>query len=164
MASSSEHRVPDRIVSQSRDPPHALREALHGMGSAMAEYHNALVLSLSELYTEEVLIPLAAVVIDYPVAYFPAFPVQRSFLEGEALDVYTVSLKWTINSDSTVGFGEQHVLLKFSCPHLLANDDTELSPGTVMEKLHVKFAFILERIGASILTTHRTETLDRVAL
>lgn len=156
---------PSRVskgVSQSRDPPGALQDALGGMRFAMTESPDTLVLSLSELFTEEVLIPLAAVVIDYPVAYFPAFPAQTSFLEGEPLDVYTVSFEWT--SESTSSLVGEHVLLKFSCPQILASSHAELSPRTVIRNLHVKFAAVLERIGASISVTHRTETLERVAL
>ncbi|KAN0087636.1 hypothetical protein V8E55_006257 [Tylopilus felleus] len=148
--------------SVSRDPPGALQDALGGMRFAMTESPDTLVLSLSELFTEEVLIPLAAVVIDYPVAYFPAFPAQTSFLEGEPLDVYTVSFEWT--SESTSSLVGEHVLLKFSCPQILASSHAELSPRTVIRNLHVKFAAVLERIGASISVTHRTETLERVAL
>lgn len=131
----------------------------------MAETPDALVLSLSEVFTEEILIPLAAVVIDYPVAYFPAFPVQTSFLEGEALDIYTVSFKWITNtSDFTLDFGREHVLLKFSCPQVLASNYAELSPSIVIRKLKVKFAASLGRIGTCVFVTHRTETLERVAL
>ena len=158
-------RTASLIVSQSRDPPDGLREALHGMRFVMAGSTDALVLSLSEVFTEEILIPLAAVVIDYPVAYFPAFPVQTSFLEGEALDIYTVSFKWITNtSDFTLDFGREHVLLKFSCPQVLASNYAELSPSIVIRKLKVKFAASLGRIGTCVFVTHRTETLERVAL
>ena len=131
----------------------------------MAESPDALVLSLSDLFTEDILIPLAAVMIDYPVAYCPAFPAQTSFLEGEALNIYTVSFKWTEKtSDVALDFGREHVLLKFSCPQVLASNDAELSPSTMVRKLHAKFATTLQRVGGSILVTHRTETLERVAL
>ncbi|KAF8558248.1 hypothetical protein OG21DRAFT_1504295 [Imleria badia] len=155
----------DKCLSVSRDPPNALREALYAMGFAMSESPDALVLSLSELFAQETLIPLAAVVIDYPVAYYPAFPAQTSFLEREALDIHTVSVEWIEKaSDVTLAFGREHVLLKFSCPQVLASNHAELSPSTVIRKLYAKFATTPERIGGSILVIHRTETLERVAL
>ncbi|KAF8442830.1 hypothetical protein L210DRAFT_3141382 [Boletus edulis BED1] len=155
----------DECPSVFKDPPDALREALEGVRSIMAESPDALVLSLSEWFTQEIFIPLAAVVIDYPVAYFPAFSTQTSFLEREPLDIYTVSFKWTSDtSDFTLGLGREHVLLKFSCPQVLARSDVELSPSTVIRKLDDKFAAVLARLGASIIVTYGTETLERVAL
>lgn len=134
------------------------------MGFLMAESPDVLSFSLSDAFTEEILIPLAAVMIDYPVAYVPAYSAQTSFLEGEALDIYAISFKGTITSDSALGLGKEHVLLKFSCPHVLVSNYAELSPATVVEKLRVKFAASLGRIGTRVSITHRTETLDRVAL
>lgn len=158
-------RTVSLIVSQLRDPPHALREALCSVGVAMARSPDVPVLSLSGLLTEELLIPLAGAVIDYPVAYFPAFSTQTSFLEGEALDIYTVSFEWiTKTSDFMLGSGREHVLLKFSCPQVLTSNHTELSPSSMIPKLRVKFSASLERIGACISVTHRTETRERVAL
>lgn len=130
----------------------------------MTESPGALSLSLFDSFTEEILIPLAAVMIDYPVAYFPAFSAQTSFLEGEALDVYTVSFEGISTSDSTLGLGEQHLFLKFSCPQVLVSNYAELSPAAVIEELRAKFTPGLARMGARISVTHRTETLDRVAL
>ena len=158
-------RTESLIVSQSTVPPDALREALYGVRYLITESPDALVFPLSEVYAQEILVPLAAVVIDYPVAYVPAFSAQTSFLEGEPLDVYTVSFKWTTkSSDFTLGFGREHVLLKFSSPQVLASHYAELLPGTVIRKLRAKFAASLERIGTCVFVTHCTETLARVAL
>ncbi|KAG6377163.1 hypothetical protein JVT61DRAFT_1215 [Boletus reticuloceps] len=107
----------DKCLSVFKDPPDALREALEGVRSTMAESPDALVLSLSELFTQEILIPLAAVVIDYPVAYFPAFSTQTSFLEREPLDIYTVSFKWTSEtSDFTLGLGRRTCAVEIFLP------------------------------------------------
>lgn len=149
---------------QSNEPPDRLREALHNVAFSMSESPDALALSLSDAFTEEILIPLAAVMIDYPVAYFPASSAQTSFLEREVLGIYAVSFTETTPSDSTWGIGKEYTLLKFSCPQLLIDDYAELSPRTLIEKLEVKFAARLEHIGMRILVTHHTETLDRVAL
>ncbi|KAH0832115.1 hypothetical protein J3R83DRAFT_13024 [Lanmaoa asiatica] len=153
----------DRCFSVTREPSDRLREALRDARFLMAESPDVLSLSLSDAFTEEILIPLAAVMIDYPVAYFPAFSAQTSFLGG-TLDIYTVSFKGITPSDSTLGLGKEHVLLKFSCPQALVSNYAELSPGAVIEKLKVKFTSRLERIGTRVFVTHRTETLDRVAL
>lgn len=130
----------------------------------VAESPDALSLSLSDTFTQEILVPLAAVMIDYPVAYFPACSTQTSFLEGEALDIYTISFKPIITPDCTPGLGKEHVFLKFSCPQVLASNYAELSPATVIEKLRVKFTAGLARIGTCVSVTHLTETLDRAAL
>lgn len=151
-------------MSQSREPRDRLRETLHDVGFLMSESPDALALDLSDTFTEEILIPLAAVTIDYPVAYVPASSAQTSFLEGEALDIYTISFKGTTPSDSTLRLGKEHVLMKFSCPQVLVSHYAELSPGALIEKLQVKFTARLGRIGMRILVTHHTETLDRVAL
>jgi len=154
----------DKCLSVSRDPPDALREALCGVSFMMAASPDALVVSLSEVFAQEILIPLAAVVIDYPVAYFPALSAQTSFLQGEALDVYTVSFKWiTKTSDLALAFGSEHVLLKFSCPQVLAKH-YELSPSIVIRRLRIKFTTSLGRIRTYVFVTHHTETLERVAL
>lgn len=163
MMPSFQDRAP-LIVSQSREPPDMLREALRDVRFLMAESPDALSLSLSDTFTQEILIPLAAVMIDYPVAYFPACSAQTSFLEGEALDIYTISFKAITTSDSTSGFGKEYTFLKFSCPQVLVSNYAELSPATVIEKLRVKFTAGLSRIGTRVSVTHRTETLDRVAL
>ena len=151
-------------MSQAREPPDGLQEALHGLGLLMSESPNALSLSLPDTFTEEILIPLAAVMIGYPVAYFPASPAQTSFLEGETLDVYTISFEETTPWGSILDLKEEHVLLKFSCPQVLVSNYAELSPGTLLEKLKAEFTVRLGHIGMHILVTHHTETLDRVAL
>ncbi|KAF9493179.1 hypothetical protein BDN71DRAFT_1591201 [Pleurotus eryngii] len=71
------------------------------------------------------MIPPAAVLLEYPVAYAPPpEPASFTFLGGIGLDVYEVIL---ISSSSE---SRQHTLLKFSCPHGL---DEGLSPEVVKE-------------------------------
>ncbi|KAG5221325.1 hypothetical protein IMY05_C4432000400 [Salix suchowensis] len=77
------------------------------------------------------MIPLAAVLLEYPVAYAP--PPESAlftFLGGISLDIYEVIL---ISSSSE---SRRHTLLKFSCPHGL---DEGLSPEVVKERLYNHF-------------------------
>ncbi|KAG9315710.1 hypothetical protein JVU11DRAFT_3357 [Chiua virens] len=153
----------DTHLSVSRVPPETLQQALRDVRSSMTE-SSSLSLALSDTLTEDILIPLAAVLIDYAVAYVPAFSAQTVFLQSEMLDVYTVSIKGMTPLDSESGPGNEHVLLKFSCPQVFASDHAELSPGTLVEKLQVKFSTRLGRIGMRAFVIHHTETQDRVAL
>ena len=134
------------------------------MERLMSESPGALVLSLSDSFTQGVLVPLAAVIIDYPVAYVPAHSAQTSFLDGEPLDIYTISFREITPLGSTLGVGKEHVLFKFSCPQVLADNHPQLSPGHLIEELKLKFTARLGRIGMQINAVHHTETLDRVAL
>ncbi|KAF9221561.1 hypothetical protein BS17DRAFT_710768, partial [Gyrodon lividus] len=154
----------DECLSASTEPPNALQQVLLKMRASMAASSDALSFSLPATLTQEILVPLAAVVIDYSVAYVPASSEQTSFLGGEALDIYSVSFKGPSYPNSSSTLKQEHVVLKFSCPRVLVSKHAELSPGTVMEKLRVKFESRLESVGIHMSVAHRTETLDRVAL
>ncbi|KAF9241112.1 hypothetical protein BU15DRAFT_73591 [Melanogaster broomeanus] len=127
----------DESLSVSSKPPDALQEVLSKMRAAMATSPDILSFSLPEGLTQEILVPLAAVVIDYPVAYVPASSEQTSFLGGDALDIYDVSCKGPLSLHSTdpSRLEQEHVVLKFSCPHALVSKHPELSPGALTEKL-----------------------------
>lgn len=104
------------------------------------------------------MIPLAAVLLEYPVAYAPSpEPASFTFLGGIGLDVYEVILT------SSSSEPRQHILLKFSCPHGL---DKGLSPEVVKERLHNHFKPRLSTIlpGMSLEVSHSEQTFDRVAL
>ncbi|KAF4590846.1 hypothetical protein EYR40_009443 [Pleurotus pulmonarius] len=102
------------------------------------------------------MIPLAAVLLEYPVAYAPP-PASLTFLGGISLDVYEVTLT---SSSSEL---RQHTLLKFSCPHGL---EEGLSPEAMKEKLYSHFQSRLNTFlrGMSPEVSHTERTFDRVAL
>ncbi|KAF8843289.1 hypothetical protein BDN67DRAFT_964685 [Paxillus ammoniavirescens] len=150
--------------SVSSKTPDAIQDVLLKMQTSMAVSPDILSFTLPEALTQEVLVPLAAVVIDYPVAYVPASSEQTSFLSGEVLDVYNVSFKCPSSSASASNLQKEHVVLMFSCPRVLVSKHAELSPAALTEKLRVKFESRLESLGIHMSVTHHTQTLDRVAL
>ncbi|KAF7422547.1 hypothetical protein PC9H_010703 [Pleurotus ostreatus] len=104
------------------------------------------------------MIPLAAILLEYPVAYVPPpEPASFTFLSGIGLDVYEVVLA---SSSSEL---RQHTLLKFSSPHGL---DEGLSPQVVKERLYNHFRPRLSTLlpGMSLEVSHSEQTFDRVAL
>ncbi|KAI5989097.1 hypothetical protein EDD15DRAFT_1341601 [Pisolithus albus] len=114
--------------------------------------------------TQELLIPLAGILLDYPVAYVPVSARQNTFLHGEPLDIYEVAFKsLSANFSSSSGTSE-FVFIKFSCPRRVADKNSTLSPACLLRLLEHKFRPRLEKIGASMSVRHYTETLDRVAL
>jgi Domain of unknown function (DUF4504) len=117
-------------------------------------YHSSI--CIKEGLTQEDLIPLAAVLLEYPVGYVPVSSQQTSFLNDVPLDVYECVL---IPHSS----GKLETLLQFSCPCALAKN---LSVDAVKEKLEIRF---LPRITAVNLNfglqiIHHVETLPRVGL
>ncbi|TDL23224.1 hypothetical protein BD410DRAFT_787554 [Rickenella mellea] len=109
--------------------------------------------------TSQTLVPLAAVLLEYLVAYVPTSPEQTSFLSNEALDVYECLL-----IVDELGNSKQP-LLKFSSPACLAID--ELAPEKVIETLASLFTNRLRQEkcdGWTIRVDHSVQCLDRVAL
>ncbi|KAA1469864.1 hypothetical protein DENSPDRAFT_648321 [Dentipellis sp. KUC8613] len=114
--------------------------------------------SLTEGHTQEVLVPLAAILLEYPVAYVPSSSEQSDFLENTPLDVYEYLLT---GEDS-----KQHQLLKFSCPSAIGSLHPRLSPHALMLRMKTLFE---RRLGAAgiqqtLSMTHHVETHARVAL
>ena len=122
--------------------------------------HGALSFSLPDSLTQVVLVPLAAVLIDYPVAYIPVSPSQTAFLGAEPLDIYQVAFPFGSPSTNTRDF----TFLKFSCPRKLADTCPRLSHTHLVQRLEDIFTPRLDKLGAGIILRHHTETLDRVAL
>ncbi|KAI6114337.1 hypothetical protein F5141DRAFT_1291116 [Pisolithus sp. B1] len=120
--------------------------------------------SLPDGLTQEILVPLAGILLDYPVAYVPVSAQQNIFLPGEPLDVYETAFS-SPSADSSPSLGtSEFVFIKFSCPRRVADKDSTLSPACLLRLLEHKFGLRLENIGASVSVRHYTETLDRVAL
>ncbi|KIJ62644.1 hypothetical protein HYDPIDRAFT_30241 [Hydnomerulius pinastri MD-312] len=151
------------ILSVSNNAPGALVEALSVVHASLDQSS----FTLPDTLTQEALVPLAAILIDYPVAYVPASSGQTSFLAREPLDVYEVSFKAKSSTDcvaNTIIGDREWVLLKFSCPQVLASEHPELLPAMLTEKLYAQSESCLSGIGMCMSVVHRVETLDRVAL
>jgi len=106
---------------------------------------------------EHLLIPLAALLLEYPVGYVPLDPNQSGFLSNVPLDVYEFVLE-----DS----GEEHTLLKFSCPQCVGQSITRLVPDEVRGRLEDRFRPRLEVVDypGRLEVRCTQETLPRVGL
>ncbi|OAX42833.1 hypothetical protein K503DRAFT_272815 [Rhizopogon vinicolor AM-OR11-026] len=135
------------------------------MNADMLESRAKTSFSFADGLTQEILVPLAATLISYPVAYVPISAVQTSFLGGQPLDVYeaNIILSETPRTSSLQNF-RQHTLLKFSCPCSLAEKNHKLSPDRITHRLQSQFQGCLSSIGLSFSVHHQIEILERVAL
>lgn len=111
--------------------------------------------------TFETVVPLAAILLDYLVAYVP-YPSYPNTLSGVPLDFYEYIL--TIPShDSNLNLN--HSIIKFSCPASLREEFMQLKPENVTLKLAAIFAERLSTAragGVTIHVKHSSETVDRV--
>ena len=109
----------------------------------------------------ETVVPLAAILLDYLVAYVP-YPSYPNTLSGVPLDFYECTL--TIpGHDSMLDLN--HSIIKFSCPASLREDFKQLKPENVTLNLTAKFSDRLSSAGVGGVTTHvnhSSETVDRV--
>lgn len=114
------------------------------------------VLSLSPTLEITDIVPLAAYLLEYPVAYVPCSEEQTSFLAGAALDVY----------ECTFQAAEAHIVLKFSCPSGIGELHPELSAGRLVESLRHRFGLRLRAAGLpdNLIVQHHMKTYDRVSL
>jgi hypothetical protein len=113
----------------------------------------------------ETVVPLAAILLDYLVAYVP-HPSYPNTLSGVPLDVYEYIL--TIPSHDSM-LDLNHSIIKFSCPTSLREDFTQLNPENVTLKMAAVFADRLSVARAGGVTIHvkhnvihSSETVDRV--
>lgn len=106
---------------------------------------------------EHLLIPLAAFLLEYPVGYVPLDANQTTFLSDTPLDVYECVL-----TDS----GEEHTLLKFSCPQCVSQSVARLTPEEVRRRLMGRFQPRLEAVDypGRLEVRYTQETLPRVGL
>jgi len=111
--------------------------------------------------TFETVVPLAAILLDYLVAYVP-YPSHPNTLSGVPLDVYECILAIP-GHDSMANL--KHSVLKFSSPTTLRESFTQLKPENVTLKLAAIFADRLGAAGAGGAAIHviqSSETVDRV--
>lgn len=113
--------------------------------------------------TFETVVPLAAILLDYLVAYVP-YPSYPNSLSGVPLDFYEYIIT-VPNHDLMLDL--KHSIIKFSCPASLREDFKQLKPENVTLKLAAIFAVRLSAARAGGVTTHvkhTSETVDRVVL
>jgi hypothetical protein len=117
--------------------------------------------SLTSDATFEIVVPLAAILLDYLMAYVP-YPSYPNTLSGVPLDFYECII--TIpGHDSMLNLN--HPIIKFSCPAGLQEEFTQLKPENVTLKLAAIFADRLSaaRVGGVIAhIKHSSETVGRV--
>ena len=106
---------------------------------------------------EHLLIPLAAFLLEYPVGYVPLDANQSTFLSNTPLDVYECLL---------VDSGEEHTLLKFSCPQCVSQSVARLEPEEVQRRLEGRFQPRLEAANypGRLDIRYTQEILPRVGL
>ena len=104
------------------------------------------------------IISLAAILLEYPVAYVLSSADQTAYLSGVTLDVYECVLA----ADGAT----EHTVIKFSCPYSLGFEHSQLTPQAIATRMK---AWFLPRLGKwraeeSFEVRHHTETQHRVAL
>lgn len=112
----------------------------------------------------DILVPLAAFILEYPVAYVPN-PKQTTFLSQVPLDVHEV----IISSSGTSHFQLEafHSLLKFSVPRHLALSHPACEMKTLqrsLQEVYTRRAHDAFGATATITTQHSVQIHDRVAL
>ncbi|CCL99707.1 uncharacterized protein FIBRA_01729 [Fibroporia radiculosa] len=150
-------------------PPKRLSQVLSELlryGEEGASAHRgAAILSLDS--TDAV--PLAAFLLDYPVAYVPASADQTSFLADVSLDVYECVFRPGVVEAQRLSLTNgEHIVMKFSCPSAIysAEEVGELSAPKLTQRLSDKFGNRLREAGLpdSFLIRHTTQVHDRVSL
>ncbi|KAH7910830.1 hypothetical protein BJ138DRAFT_1008006 [Hygrophoropsis aurantiaca] len=139
-------------------PPDQVIQTLRNLQLAVHMRENGLLtINLPKDLTITTLVPLAAYLLEYPVALVPSSDEAISHLSGESLHVYEAIIHGSSGSDS-------HTFLKFSCPAVVSDEALQLLPAQLIRRLHSRFDSRLADIGMSLTVQHHTVTLDRVAL
>ncbi|KIM89222.1 hypothetical protein PILCRDRAFT_2484 [Piloderma croceum F 1598] len=126
-------------------------------------FNNPISVISSQELTQDLMIPVAAILLEYPVAYVPTSGAgdQTAFLSRELLDVYECLLM-----NAGIGTHNRHTLMKFSCPNVIGVEHTELSPHRLIERMKERFVPRLQVVDSH--TTLDIQVLagkfDRVAL
>ncbi|TFK61386.1 hypothetical protein BDN72DRAFT_849722 [Pluteus cervinus] len=109
----------------------------------------------------ETSVPLAAVLLEYPVAYVPDSG-QGNFLCNTPLDVYECCVGFAEPKDQL----ESYRLFQFSCPSLASKSLSSLLPLHVQTALHRRFQPRLDKLspGITCRIVRTTTVMDRLAL
>ncbi|KAJ4482089.1 hypothetical protein J3R30DRAFT_2120786 [Lentinula aciculospora] len=154
------------LIDQLLNPSHTLRETS--------------TIILPQGLSPSLTVPLAAILLEYPVAYCPSMAVVSPFLSSVTLDVYEVRLIFLENEGDVTSTRReawpsvnneerQHrSVLKFSCPSSLTHSYAGLSYQSMKERLQSCFEHRLVNVwpgGTPIISVHHTiESVDRVTL
>lgn len=145
-------------------PPSELMQVLRFLKTELSKTsspNHPTSITLPPNLTQVVAVPLAALLLEYPIAYVPASADQTSFLSLVSLDVYEGVLEFTHPSP-------HHTLVKFSCPSALGDDHPErFVPSYIMNQLRTWAEIRLQQVTGvsfSFHILHNTVTLDRVGL
>ncbi|KAF5360908.1 hypothetical protein D9756_004896 [Leucocoprinus leucothites] len=124
------------------------------------------IIQLPQELSSTICIPLAAILLDYPIAYVPSSD-RTSFLSGVPLVLYRCRIDIqspALQEEPEEGKG--HILLQFSCPEMV--DDSTSAMSTQQISVHLESTFgprIAHSLpGSSLYVDHEHITLDRVAL
>ena len=151
------------ILRKTREIPQQILQVLVSLLPLAQSVKLPLSFSLPSDSAFETVVPLAAILLDYLVAYVPYHSYPNS-LSGVPLDFYEYIL--TIPShDSKLDLN--HSIIKFSCLASLREDSPQLKPENLSLKLAAIFSERLSLAGAGSITTHvkhTSETVDRVVL
>lgn len=118
----------------------------------------------------QVAVPLAALLLDYPIAYVPSVSNPHA-LSGTPLNFYEcvlISGAHDRRSDakSHVVQRKEHTIMKFSCPaQLQGMDPQRFQPASVISQLNEMFAKRLQLVEDPTLecdVIHTTQTLDHI--
>ncbi|TFK52634.1 hypothetical protein OE88DRAFT_1428635 [Heliocybe sulcata] len=114
------------------------------------------------------LIPVAAVLLEYPVAYTPASISSQATLAGVPLDVYECVVRHPPIFARSAPQQTGTSLVKFSCPSHLAWRFPDLEPPRLVERIRERFLGRIQQFSSHadmrVDVKHHVETLDRVAL
>jgi hypothetical protein len=114
---------------------------------------------------QDVMVPLAAILLEYPVAYAPTSPAQSSFLSGVCLDIYDCILTRPHHiADHVIPL--THTFLKFSSPHRLGLEHPSLSPSKLISDIATRYESRLKELECDFVLNiqHHTKTFDRITL
>jgi hypothetical protein len=113
-------------------------------------------------------VPLAAVILDYDVAYVPALEIAKSsafpiYLSGVPVTTYECLLSWDTEDHET----SRIMVMKFSCPKPLEEIDSKrFSTETISKRVSDRLRSRLQEAGvkASVKILHETVVHERLAL
>ncbi|TCD70900.1 hypothetical protein EIP91_001208 [Steccherinum ochraceum] len=153
-------RVLHEIPQDVRSLFEVLCPVLHAAISGPSPIEFIVIPSPHELSIQDI-VPFAAIILEYPVAYVPLSAEQDSFLPWEVLDVYECVLLM----DGSGGTKMEHVMCKFSCPECLSHHGA-LQVSQLRTRLKDLFSARLMQVDVQgqVEVRHHQETHERVAL
>ena len=108
-------------------------------------------------------VPLAALLLDYPIAYLPSFSNPHA-LSGSPLDFYECVL--ISGAHDCRNERKTHIIMKFSCPARLQDMGPEhFKPQSIISQLQEMFTKRLQLLEDPTLechVIHTTQTLDHI--